>query len=58
MTTTTSTQTQDPAKLFSRLGIEYEGGDLEVRSPITGEPIAQIHNTTEAEGNSRLRSSM
>ncbi len=49
MTTTTSTQTQDPAELFSRLGIEHEGGDLEVRSPITGEPIAQIHSTTEAE---------
>jgi aldehyde dehydrogenase (NAD+) len=58
MTTTTSTQTQDPAELFSRLGIEYEGGDLEVRSPITGEPIAQIHSTTEAEAEAAIARSV
>ena len=58
MTTTTSTQTQDPAELFSRLGIEHEGGDLEVRSPITGEPIAQIHSTTEAEAEAAIARSV
>ena len=58
MTTTTSTQTQDPAELFSRLGIEYEGGDLEVRSPITGEPIAQIHSTTDAEAEAAIARSV
>jgi aldehyde dehydrogenase (NAD+) len=58
MTTTTSTQTQDPAELFSRLGIEHEGGDLEVRSPITGEPIAQIRSTTEAEAEAAIARSV
>jgi aldehyde dehydrogenase (NAD+) len=43
---------QDTAALFDRLGLDpgaTAGGDLEVRTPITGEVIAEIHSTTTEE---------
>ena len=41
----------DTAALFSRLGLEralLADGDLEVRTPVTGEPLARTHRTNAA----------
>jgi aldehyde dehydrogenase (NAD+) len=44
-----ATDTADAAGLLSRLGVdraEFEDGQLEVLTPITGEPIAHVQETT------------
>ncbi|MGN6380508.1 MAG: aldehyde dehydrogenase family protein, partial [Gaiellales bacterium] len=47
-----ATDTADAAGLLASLGVdpaEIEHGRLEVRTPITGEPIAHVHESTPAE---------
>ncbi len=56
-----ATDTRDTTALLTGLGLHpdsLEGGDLEVRSPITGEPIAALHSTTEAEAEAAIRRSV
>jgi aldehyde dehydrogenase (NAD+) len=51
----------DPSALLEQLGAETTsaGGDaLEVTTPITGEPIASIHQTTEAEASVAVERSL
>ena len=46
---TTTLPEQDTTALLARLDLDADmlsDGDLEVRTPITGEPIARIHSTT------------
>src|SRR5262245_52481799 len=47
-----STLAEDTDAILRRLGVphdSYTGGGLGVRSPISGEPIAQVRETTPAE---------
>ena len=51
MTTDITAMEQEVHELLSRLGVQkqrYTGGNLEVRSPITGQVIAGVARTTEA----------
>jgi aldehyde dehydrogenase (NAD+) len=46
---TTTLPEQDTTALLARLGLDADtlsDGDLEVRTPITGEPIARLHSAT------------
>ena len=57
MTDTSTLETHDAAALFERLGIPreaIEGGDIEVRTPITGEPIAHVHSASAADADAAI----
>ena len=57
MTDTSTLETHDAAALFERLGIPreaIEGGDIEVRTPITGEPIARVHSASAADADAAI----
>jgi aldehyde dehydrogenase (NAD+) len=49
MQTASSSVRDDAAALLDRLGVPGDDGDLEIRTPITGEPIARVARTTAAE---------
>ncbi|MDX6535122.1 MAG: aldehyde dehydrogenase [Gaiellales bacterium] len=54
----TTLPSQDTEALFARLGINADlisGGDLEVRTPITGEVIAELHSTTPDEAEAAVQ---
>jgi L-aminoadipate-semialdehyde dehydrogenase len=56
-----ATDTLDATTIFDRLGLDpdaLQGGDLEVVSPITGEPIAAIHSTTQEEAQAAIQRSV
>jgi len=57
MTDTSTLEIHDAAALFNRLGIPreaIEGGDIEVRTPITGEPIAHVHSASAADADAAI----
>jgi aldehyde dehydrogenase (NAD+) len=49
MQTASSSVRDDASTLLDRLGVRGDDGDLEIRTPITGEPIARVARTTAAE---------
>ncbi|MES2533310.1 MAG: aldehyde dehydrogenase family protein [Pseudomonadota bacterium] len=54
---TPSTLAQEADQLLQRLGVPrsaYVGGDLQVRSPISGEPIGALPQTTPAEATAAI----
>ena len=54
---TTTLPGQDTDALLTRLGIDsslLRGGDLEVRTPITGEVIANLHSTSAADAEAAI----
>src|SRR6478736_7383827 len=58
---TTTLPGQDTDALLTRLGIDsslLSGGDLEVRTPITGEVIANLHSTSEADAEAAIARSV
>jgi len=58
---TTTLPGQDTDALLTGLGIDsslLRGGELEVRTPITGEVIANLHSTTEAEAEAAIARSV
>src|SRR6476619_4988220 len=58
---TTTLPGQDTDALLTRLGIDssrLSGGDLEVLTPITGEVIANLHSTSEADAEAAIARSV
>ncbi|HWH65342.1 MAG TPA: aldehyde dehydrogenase family protein, partial [Gaiellales bacterium] len=58
---TTTLPGQDTDALLTHLGIDsslLSGGDLEVRTPITGEVIANLHSTSEADAEAAIARSV
>ena len=58
---TTTLPGQDTDALLTRLGIDsscLSGGDLEVRTPITGEVIANLHSTSEVDAEAAIARSV
>ena len=58
---TTTLPGQDTDALLTRLGLDpslLRGGDLEVRTPITGEVIANLHSTSAADAEAAIARSV